>query len=102
MIAYPLRFTESTIANASMDILGSNPMKPSENPYRIRENESLLEYAQRLKAIDRKRLLALDPEVAQQKVDAILIGNSTPIPGDMTWPGDLADEAEDPKWMKDT
>ena len=77
-------------------------MKPNKSPHAIREHETLLEYSQRLKAIDRKRLLALDPEIAQQEVDAVLIGNSTPVPGDMTWPGDLADDAEEPKWMNGT
>ncbi len=71
--------------------------KKSVNP--SRESESLLEYSQRMKAIDRKRLLTLDPEIAQNEVNAILIGDSTPIPGNMIWPGDLADDAEDPQWM---
>ncbi len=65
------------------------------------ESESLLAYAQRIKAEDRRRLNALDASQAQAEVDAVLGVSQWTIVNrsQLIWPGDLGDEAEVPAWM---
>ena len=71
-------------------------MKPIDSQF-----ESLLDYAQRIKGEDRRRLWETDANSAQ--ADAVLTVAAWSIvdPAKLAWPGDLGDEAETPEWMAD-
>ena len=65
--------------------------------------ESLQEYAQRIKRVDRRLLGQLDPTAAQAQVDAVLVPSQWTIAdrSKLVWLGDLGDEAELPEWMSE-
>ena len=73
-------------------------MKPKDSQF-----ESLLDYAQRIKGEDRRRLWEAEASSAQEEVDAVLTVAAWSIvdPEKLVWPGDLGDEAEAPEWMTD-
>lgn len=66
-----------------------------------RPQQTLLELAQSLKAADRQQLSAMQPDVAQAHVDAVLVDLQwkPADPSQLAWPGDLGDSAELPNWL---
>ena len=64
-------------------------------------DESLGEFARRVKPADRSSLEKLDPATAQAEVDRIIASRLwTPNAGQSSaWAGDLGDEPDDPVWL---
>lgn len=64
-------------------------------------DDSLAEFARRVKEVDRSRLEKLDPATAQAEVDRIIASRLwIPSSGQSSaWAGDLGDEPDDPVWL---
>ena len=62
------------------------------------KNETLAEYARRLKQEERERLNQLLPSTAQAEVEAVLDARAWKVKNEseLIWPGDLG--TEDPDW----
>lgn len=86
----------ASFSRATIQYRQLRQMEPNESQF-----ESLLDYAQRIKGEDRRRLWETDPNSAQLDVDAVLTVAAWSIvdPARLVWPGDLGDDAEEPAWM---